>query len=52
MNTTQRLDLLERYEMGRLLKLYVVLGYVMGSIARVFGFLDEYDEKMKDKEWE
>ena len=23
----------------------------MGSIARVFGFLDECDKKMKDKEW-
>ena len=31
--------------------LYVVLGYVLGSIARIFGFLDECDEEMKDNEW-
>ena len=25
--------------------------YVLGSIARIFGFLDECDEETKDKEW-
>ena len=52
MNTAQRLSLLDRYKMGCLLWLYVVLGYVMGSIAHVFDFLDECNKKMKDKEWE
>ena len=52
MNSTQRLGLLDRYETGRPLLLYVVLGYVMGSIAHMLDFLDEGDKKMKDKEWE
>ena len=52
MITTQRLSLLDRYETGRLLQLCVVLGYVLGSIAHIFGFLYERDKKMKDKEWE
>ena len=49
---TRKMPVCDSYETGCPLQLFVVLGYAMGSIAHVFGFLAECDKKMEGKEWE